>query len=171
MRYEPVCDSGGAGLHRGGTGIEREYLFRRAGAVTVNDDRATLQPWGIGGGCAGGSSSKSVLRVDGTVEVLASKVDNVAVQPGDRLVFRTAGAGGWGDPRQRDAALVEQDVRRGLVSAEQARERYGVIVGDPAATADLRAGLGASPDGFDFGALPDTMVPPVASAPTTAGVS
>lgn len=164
MRYEPVCDSGGAGLHRGGTGIEREYLFRRAGAVTVNDDRATLQPWGIGGGGAGGSSSKSVIRADGTVEVLASKVDNVAVQPGDRLVFRTAGAGGWGDPRQRDAALVEQDVRRGLVSVDKARELYGVVVGDPAATEELRARLGASPDGFDFGVLHDGMEPPVAAA-------
>ena len=45
-RYEPVMDTGGAGLHRGGCGIEKQYLFLRPGAFTVNDDRAVLDPWG-----------------------------------------------------------------------------------------------------------------------------
>ncbi|MEU5884008.1 hydantoinase B/oxoprolinase family protein [Spirillospora sp. NPDC047279] len=164
LRYEPVLDSGGAGLHRGGTGIEREYLFRRAGQITVNDDRATLQPWGIGGGRAGGSSAKTLIRADGSVESLVSKIDNVAVGPGDRLVFRTAGAGGWGDPLERPVEAVERDIARRLVSAEAARTQYGVVPGDEQATTGLRQELGAERPalGFDFGDLPSGLTPPVA---------
>ncbi len=162
LRYEPVQDSGGAGLHRGGTGIEKEYLFRSAGSVTVNDDRATLQPWGIGGGRAGGTSAKRVIRADGTVEELPSKVDGVAVARGDRLVFRTAGAGGWGDPLTRPAETVERDVARGLVSRAAAAASYGVVVGDEEATEHERRRLADAQDGrrFDFGRLPADLVPP-----------
>jgi N-methylhydantoinase B len=162
-RYEPVLDSGGAGLYRGGCGIEKQYLFGRPGAFTVNDDRATLDPWGLGGGAHGGRSAKIVVRADGTREELPSKVDNVPVQAGDRLIFRTAGAGGWGDPYDRPAELVERDVRRKLVSAEAAERDYGVVVGDPEATAGLREELRArrgSVSRFDFGALPEGLVPP-----------
>ena len=162
-RYEPVRDSGGAGLHRGGTGIEKQYLFLRDGEVTVNDDRATLQPWGIGGGRAGGTSAKSIRRADGSTQDLASKVDLVPVKAGDRLVFRTAGAGGWGDPLERPAEKVETDVRRRLLSPEAALAGYGVVVGDPAETARVRRELqGAAPrtGRFDFGKLPAGLVPP-----------
>ncbi len=162
LRYEPVRDSGGPGLHRGGTGIEREYLFRQTGFVTVNDDRATLQPWGIRGGKAGGSSDKWLIHADGGRERLPSKIDNVAVHKGDRLVFRTAGAGGWGDPLTRPAASVERDVVRGLVSFGVAASVYGVVCGDPEATATKRA-MAASYEPlhiFDFGRLPAGLVPP-----------
>ena len=163
-RYEPVIDSGGAGLHRGGTGIEKVYLFRSSGAFTVNDDRALLEPWGIGGGKHGGRSTKTLLRTDGTEEELPSKIDNVRVQPGDRLIFRTAGAGGWGDPLARPPEAVERDVRRRLVSREAAKTEYGVVVGDADATVELRvelrAGRGETPSRFDFGALPAGLEPP-----------
>ena len=38
--YVPARDTGGAGFHRGGTGIEKTYVFTGPGAFTVNDDRA-----------------------------------------------------------------------------------------------------------------------------------
>jgi N-methylhydantoinase B len=163
-RYEPVIDSGGAGLHRGGTGIEKVYLFRSAGAFTVNDDRALLHPWGIGGGRHGGRSTKTLVRADGSEEELPSKIDNVQVQPGDRLLFRTAGAGGWGDPLARPQDLVERDVRRRLVSREAAETDYGVVVGDREATerlrGDLRPARGEELPRFDFGPLPAPLQPP-----------
>ena len=69
------------------------------------------------------------------------------VFPGDVLHFVTWGGGGWGDPLERDPALVELEVRRGLVTDEGAR-RYGVVVGDAgvdaAATEALRAELRAA---------------------------
>jgi N-methylhydantoinase B len=161
-RYVPVCDSGGAGRHRGGTGIEKVYLFTAPGEFTVHDDRALISPWGIGGGRAGGRSSKQLIRGDGSVVELPSKVDAHPVQAGERLVFRTAGAGGWGDPLERPSADVLRDVRRGLVSVEAAQRDYGVVIRDDgvdeSATANLRAAQRAErgePPQFDFGELPE----------------
>ena len=150
------------GLHRGGTGIEKLYVFTGPGEFTVNDDRALIAPWGIGGGRAGGRSSKSLIRADGTEEELPSKIDAVSVEAGDKLVFRTAGAGGWGDPLERPAELVLRDVKRALVSQQAARRDYGVVVVDGAvdldASRDLRADLAAErgePPKFDYGELPE----------------
>jgi N-methylhydantoinase B len=47
------------------------------------------------------------------------------MEPGDRLIFRTAGGGGWGDPRLRDGSAITDDVAKGYVSAEAARSDYG----------------------------------------------
>ncbi|MGI9658351.1 MAG: hydantoinase B/oxoprolinase family protein, partial [Gaiellaceae bacterium] len=162
-RYEPVIDTGGPGLHRGGTGIEKQYMFRCAGEVTVNDDRALLSPWGLGGAKHGGQSSKAILRADGTREELPSKIDNVAVLAGDRIVFRSAGAGGWGDPLEREQAIVERDVKRRLVSAESAERDYGVVIGDKDGTEALRKRLSEERgvlSRFDFGELPAGLTPP-----------
>ncbi len=163
--YVPVRDSGGAGLHRGGTGIEKLYLFTAPGEFTVHDDRALISPWGIGGGRAGGRSSKKLIRGDGSVADLPSKVDAYHVEAGDRLVFRTAGAGGWGDPLERPAQLVLRDVRRDLVSVQAAAQDYGVVIRDDAvdehATGKLRARLReerGEPPQFDFGELPEGLL-------------
>ena len=126
--YVPARDTGGAGLHRGGTAIEKTYVFLGPGAFTVNDDRATIPPWGINGGRHGGCSTKTLIRASGEVVELPSKIDQVPVGAGDTLVFRTAGAGGWGDPLDRDPELVLRDVLRDLVSADAARLEYGVVI-------------------------------------------
>jgi N-methylhydantoinase B len=48
-------------------------------------------------------------------------------------VFRhvLGGAGGWGDPAQRDPASVAHDVAEGKLSTEYVHREYGVAV-DPA---------------------------------------
>jgi N-methylhydantoinase B len=61
--------------------------------------------------------------------VLPSKCHDVPVAAGDVLHFVTWGGGGWGDPLQRDPALVALEVRRGLVTEDGAR-RYGVVLAD-----------------------------------------
>ena len=109
---------------------------------------------GILGGKPGRRSEKLLVRADGTSERLPSKCDEVRVESGDMLVYRTAGGGGWKDPLDRPAAIVEADVRKGLVSADAARAESGVIVGDAGATVELRdrmrAERGEVKD-FDFG--------------------
>ena len=137
--YTTVKDSGGAGLHRGGNGIEKRYTYLEPGEVSIHDDRWLTYPWGILGGTPGARSEKILKRADGTEERLPSKCDEVEVKPGDMLVYRTAGGGGWKDPLDRAAELVDSDVAKGLISAEKAKNEYGVIVGDAAATEALRA--------------------------------
>jgi N-methylhydantoinase B len=160
--YRAVRDSGGAGAHRGGTGIEKVYEFTGPGEVSIHDDRALLAPWGLGGGRPGGKSQKRLIHADGTVRELPSKIDHLRVAAGDKLVFCTAGAGGWGDPFERPAAEIAHDVAADLVSAEAARTQYGVVLdGDGGVDADatsalreqLRSERGA-PAPFDFGEMP-----------------
>jgi N-methylhydantoinase B len=126
--YRPVRDTGGAGLHRGGCGIEKVYLLLESGEISIHDDREVVAPWGINGGLHGGTSSKWIVRKGETVpERIRSKIDNFKVESGDRIIFRTAGSGGWGDPLDRQPALVAKDVRNGLVSAQVAGSGYGVV--------------------------------------------
>ena len=128
-RWETVTDTGGAGLHRGGNGVDVTYRFLEPGTVAIHDDRWLTYPWGVNGGTPGARGRKWLVRADGSVEVLPSKVHDVPVMPGDQLHFVTWGGGGWGDPLARDPELVALEVRRGLVSTEGAR-RYGVVCDD-----------------------------------------
>ncbi len=147
-----IADSGGAGAQRGGCGVEKIYRFRSPGTLSWRDEREQSRPWGRNGGEAGACSGKIVVRTDGSREQPGSKADGVKVAAGDRLIFRTAGGGGWGNALDRSPEQVQKDVRRGLVSTAGARDRYGVVVaGSPAActvderaTQDLRETLGRS---------------------------
>jgi N-methylhydantoinase B len=142
-RYETVPDSGGPGRFRGGNGIHMTYRFLETGRISIHDDRWFIPPWGVNGGAPAQRSWKRLERADGSVQALPAKCDNIEVRHGDLLHFVTWGAGGWGDPLQRDAAVVALEVRRGLVSPSGAA-RYGVVLQpdgavDAAATAALRA--------------------------------
>jgi N-methylhydantoinase B len=152
--YTTVIDSGGAGLHRGGNGVEKRYVYLEPGHVSIHDDRWLTRPWGVLGGQPGERSSKLLRRADGTEQVLPAKCDEIEVSPGDMLIYRTAGGGGWKDRLDRPVEAVERDVAFGLVSVEKALSSYGVVVGDPAATeaerARQRAARGDAP-AFDFG--------------------
>ena len=54
-------DSGGAGVHRGGNGLEKVYEFLEPGEVSIHDDRSPSTPWGIGGGRRPNARAKSSL--------------------------------------------------------------------------------------------------------------
>jgi N-methylhydantoinase B len=136
------------------------------GRVSIHDDRETVPPWGINGGRAGGTSSKWIVRKGRTEpERIPSKIDNLEVRKGDRILFRTAGSGGWGDPFERPGDRVAADVRHDLISPEQAREAYGVVLADDGAidgtaTEALRARLAAArgePARFDMGNLDEVL--------------
>ena len=108
--YTTITDSGGAGLHRGGNGVEKRYVYLEPGEVSIHDDRWLTRPWGVLGGEPGERSEKLLVRADGTEERLPSKCDNVEVEPGDMLVYRTAGGGGWKDRLDRPVEAVVRDV-------------------------------------------------------------
>lgn len=120
--------------------------------MSWRDEREHSRPWGRDGGEAGASSARIVVRTDGSREQPGSKIDRVKVAAGDRLIFRTAGGGGWGNPLDRAPERVQKDVRSGLVSTAAAKDRYGVVVTgdapgctvDEKATQDMRAMLGRS---------------------------
>ena len=49
-RYALVPDSGGAGRHRGGLGVERVVRARANVTLNTQTERAHCRPWGLGGG-------------------------------------------------------------------------------------------------------------------------
>jgi N-methylhydantoinase B len=117
--------SSGAGTRRGGLGVRRVYRILDD-EVTFNcySDRFTIAPWGLFGGRPGQSSRFSVER-RGEVIDLNSKV-NYPLEKGDRLIIEIAGGGGYGDPRQRDRESVRRDLEESLITAEEARDEYGL---------------------------------------------
>ena len=157
-RYETEPDSGGAGLHRGGNGIHMTYRFLADGTISIHDDRWFVPPWGVNGGEPGKRARKILEKADGTSRIVGNKVEEVAVERGDQLHFITWGGGGWGDPLERDPALVGKEIAQGLVTPEGVRA-YGVIADgagtvDTAATQALRAEMRATrnpPEIFNFG--------------------
>ena len=157
-RYETEPDSGGAGLHRGGNGIHMTYRFLSSGTISIHDDRWFVPPWGVNGGQPGKRARKILERADGTSTIVGNKVEDVHVEQGDQLHFITWGGGGWGDPLERDAALVGKEISQGLVTEEGARA-YGVVASDKglvdvAATNTLRSSIRAARPPlslFDYG--------------------
>ncbi|HSQ99604.1 MAG TPA: hydantoinase B/oxoprolinase family protein [Sphingomicrobium sp.] len=128
-RYEALPDTGGAGKFRGGNGILMSYRFLASGTVSIHDDRWFTYPWGVNGGKPGSRARKILEKADGSKTAVPNKKDSLAVEEGDMLHFITWGGGGWGDPLERDPALVAKEVRQGLVTVEGARQ-YGVVCDD-----------------------------------------
>jgi N-methylhydantoinase B len=146
-RYSTEPDSGGAGLHRGGNGIHMTYRFLASGTVSIHDDRWFVPPWGVNGGEPGKRARKVLEKADGTSIIVGNKQENIAVAEGDQLHFITWGGGGWGDPLERDPALICKEIAQGLVTTKGA-EAYGVVASDAgeidaAATDALRAKIRA----------------------------
>ncbi len=127
-RYGLVPDSGGAGLHRGGLAVERVWrcLTPRTSLI-VRSDRARHAPYGLAGGGPGALAANVLVHPDGSEEILPPMF-SIEIGAGDVYEHRTAGGGGWGDPRQRDPAAVADDVLNEKVSREAARELYGVEI-------------------------------------------
>jgi N-methylhydantoinase B len=136
-RYGYVPDTGGAGRHRGGLSLEREYTFLGESVLSVRADREAILPYGIGAGRPG-TPSANRLVTDGRETRLPSKFSRT-VADGDRFYHRTAGAGGWGDPLEREPPAVAADVRNGILSVERARAEYGVVILPDGGTPDLAA--------------------------------
>ncbi|MFI0987237.1 hydantoinase B/oxoprolinase family protein [Streptomyces exfoliatus] len=90
-------DSGGHGRWHGGQGVERRIRFLEPMTVALLTGHRRVPPYGMAGGGPGALGENLVERADGTVERLAG-ADTTEVGPGDVLVLRTPGGGGYGAP-------------------------------------------------------------------------
>ncbi len=128
-------DSGGAGKFRGGLGTGKRMLCRRT-PITASQmtDRHRIKPWGIYGGKEGANGATLVQQA-GSKEWLtvrqafnkrsSSKYSNITIRPGDRIHLIAPGGGGWGNPAERDRAMVREDVLEGYISPQRAMADYG----------------------------------------------
>ncbi|MBV9769723.1 MAG: hydantoinase B/oxoprolinase family protein [Bryobacterales bacterium] len=88
--------TGGAGKHRGGDGIVREFEFLTRADVTILSDRRERSPYGLLGGKPGARGRNSLLR--GTRTTAISGKARFEAKVGDVLRIETPGGGGYGKP-------------------------------------------------------------------------
>ena len=124
-RLSLVEDSDGPGRFRGGLGLRKDFLFDRPTTFTVLADRTLRGPCGRASAGTTAGVAEYVLVRDGEERRLGAKT-TLEVEAGDTISYRTCGGGGYGPPTERDPERVLRDVLEGKVSADRAREIYGV---------------------------------------------
>jgi N-methylhydantoinase B len=102
-RYLLRADSGGPGKHPGGDGIIREIEVLTDCEVTLLSERRTRPPWGLHGGGDGASGKTTVIRNNGSVEIMPGKF-STRLQSGERIRIESPGGGGWGRVNETDEA-------------------------------------------------------------------
>jgi N-methylhydantoinase B len=126
-QYGFVADSGGPGKFRGGLALVRRYRFlEESGTFQIRSDRSRFAAYGLAGG-GPGRLSRNVLNPGPHERVLPPKT-TLHVTRGDVLLHELAGAGGWGDPLERDPQAVLADVGNDKVTPQHARAAYGVVL-------------------------------------------
>jgi N-methylhydantoinase B len=121
-------DSCGAGRYRGGLGLDMKVRNLVEGKWNFERTRRSkCPPWGIAGGTAG-EPGGNLLKLPGEKAFKWITGANIPVPLDSLAIVRTGGGGGWGDPLERDAALVAADAAEGLISRHAAHELYGVVL-------------------------------------------
>ena len=147
LKHEYITDSAGIGQWRGGLGTETIFEIGSENTQVVTFGDGDFEPaFGLFGGGDGTLNKIWLEYPDG--EELVPKNKDLITGVAKGTVYRqyAGGGGGYGDPMKRDTNLVAAEVRNGVISAEAARDAYGVVVtGDECAvnetaTAALRKG-------------------------------
>ncbi|MEP7299961.1 MAG: hydantoinase B/oxoprolinase family protein [Caldimonas sp.] len=131
----------GDGEFRGGCGIRRDLRVLGDGvSLSVLSDKNVIPPYGVAEGCSGAGNRFVVVR-DGKViqpSSIPGKVGGFPLLRGDIVRIETAGGGGYGDPLDRNAQRVLDEVRLGYLTTAQGHDRFGVIA-DGAGSVDMDA--------------------------------
>jgi N-methylhydantoinase B len=117
-------DSCGAGKWRGGLGLTRTYrLLSDQTLLQLRSDRTNHAPYGLYGGLEG-SKTRNTLATNGETLQLPGKTTQLVTRDAT-LRHEQAGAGGYGDPLDRDVVLIERDLRNEKISVEFAQKHHG----------------------------------------------
>jgi N-methylhydantoinase B len=144
-----IPDSAGPGKFRGGAGIRRDLrVLADAGKLTNLSERQRFAPYGLFGGQPG-ALARTVIDPGPDEQVVHGKQSRELAY-GVVVSFQQSGAGGYGDPLERDPARVLDDVLDDYLSVAAARAAYGVVITgegfdlhvDVPATVALRASRG-----------------------------
>jgi N-methylhydantoinase B len=144
LRKELAEDSGGPGLNRGGLGQVVEYEILPGGPSDKPQVESSVRLSGrkengnfpVSGRRKGKAGRGYGLVINGT------EVDHGisrTLQPGDRVLFKLSGGGGYGDPMTREPERVLTDVEEGYVTLEAAKNDYGVVIDPKTRTVDAKA--------------------------------
>ena len=127
--YRFRTDGAGAGQYRGGCGVVRTYEAMTDNQfVTGTFGRHKFLPWGFSGGEDGSKNYFEFEKVNGEKSQPFGKYARYPMNRGDKVYLFTATGGGYGDKFKRDPARVAFDVKNEIITVDQARDIYGVIV-------------------------------------------
>ncbi|MEO0679901.1 MAG: hydantoinase B/oxoprolinase family protein [Pseudomonadota bacterium] len=124
-------DSAGPGKFRGGCGVRKTSILLKADKAVLSYicDRERAVVWGIKGGLPSMPHGLHMVRAgQNSEEWLGSVFSDMPMAEGDVFSRPTAGGGGYGDPLERDPAMVLEDVIDDYVSVERAEKDYGVVI-------------------------------------------
>ncbi len=127
LRFELRPDSAGPGQYRGGLGasVALELLEGRAEVDVLLPGR----PFGLRGGMRGaGDRLVLVTPEEGMREQAGPAQATLTLRAGHCLSLESPGGGGWGLPFQRSIMRIEEDLARGLITRDQSKNRYGVVL-------------------------------------------
>jgi N-methylhydantoinase B len=127
LRFAMCPDSAGPGQYRGGAGavLEVELLEGRAEVDVLLPGRAS----GLRGGMRGSAARLVLVTPEaGMREEIGPALVTLHPRAGHRLILESPGGGGWGIPFQRSIMRIEEDLLRGLISRDQSKNRYGVVL-------------------------------------------
>lgn len=119
-------NSAGAGRHRGGFGVVREFeLLRGEASVSIMGERGRSPASGIHGGCPG-MTTEIVFILAGAEyrPPHITKDEKIKIAAGDRIIVRTPGGGGWGPPEERSSHDVAEDEARGYFDDDYLKRYY-----------------------------------------------
>ncbi|GJH13180.1 hydantoinase B/oxoprolinase family protein [Caballeronia novacaledonica] len=147
MHLPMVCDRyelrddvlPGAGKHRGGIGVVKTQRLLEGGTLTHESERHEDVPWGAFGGGEGQVGKVEIVARDGSVKPMPAKFSNVALEAGEAMAYYAPCGGGYGDPLDRPAQQVLDDVLDDFCTIDHARDAYGVVI-----TAGLTLDLAAT---------------------------
>jgi N-methylhydantoinase B len=147
MHLPMVCDRyelrddvlPGAGKYRGGIGVVKTQRLLEGGTVTHESERHEDVPWGAFGGHQGQVGKVEIVARDGNVKSMPAKFSGVALEAGEAMAYYAPCGGGYGDPLERPAQQVLDDVLDDFCTIAHARDAYGVVI-----TSDLTLDLPAT---------------------------
>jgi N-methylhydantoinase B len=117
-------EDGGAGFHRGGKGVRIDYRIKSDNAwLTVAYTRDKVPPWPLKGGQPGSPNHVLIRRANGETERYAV-VSGLTLNTDDVIQVMTSTGAGWGDPLERPVELVQEDLKNGYITLEQANKYY-----------------------------------------------
>ena len=124
-RMELNLAPGGEGKYTGGRGIVMDYRVRSDdGFFTAGYTRSKFPAWASDGANEGSPNYVQFRRANGDVQDFAF-ASNMKTEKGDVIRVITGNGGGFGDPKDRDPAAVQRDIKNGLISKDDAHKIYG----------------------------------------------
>ena len=116
-------DSAGRGQHPGGEGVIRDIEFRIPVQASILSERRVYHPYGLCGGqdaaCGQNIWVKRIKRKSTNDketwderQISLGGKNTASMQPGDRIIIKTPGGGGWGKAGTESKVVAQKDSQK-----------------------------------------------------------